>query len=169
MDEKTNQNDATTPTTDSNNLDKKSAKPQKSAMRWLLPLILAALIVNIFLQKEKPTIDWIEDHSAGLKLAKEQKKPALLIFFKKNVGFCNDAWDGTYTNQTVIDYAAKNLVTIFIDIDKQPELAEQYKIDYYPTHLLIEPETNDILGAMRGYDPPTLFISKIEEFLTKTN
>lgn len=162
MDEKTNQNNTTDPAP-----DKKSAKSQKSAMRWILPLILVALIVNVFMQKEKPTIGWVEDYDAGFELAKQQNKPVLLIFFKHNTGYANAAWDGAYTNPKVIEYVDKNFVTIFIDIDKKPDLAEQYKIDYYPKLHIQQTKDGEILGTLIGYDPPSLFIEKLQLVLDK--
>ncbi|MHC4265644.1 MAG: DUF255 domain-containing protein [Planctomycetota bacterium] len=117
------------------------------------------------MNQQPGTVKWIEDYEKGIKLAQQQNKPALLAFYKANTTFASDMWRDTYRNPQVIDYLESNFIPVFIDVDKQSELAEKYGISYYPTHYIKYPDKDEVKGPLIGYDPPGIFIRKTQEIL----
>jgi len=135
---------------------------------WMLFLVFFAFVAITFLTKHRDTINWIEDYEAGIKLAKQQNKPVLLAFYNKNISFCWAMDQHVYNNPEVIKYAEAKFIPILIDVDKQPEIVKQYNIDYYPTHYVGYPDSNEIelSEPMVGCVPdPRLFIERIDHLL----
>ncbi|UCF44272.1 MAG: DUF255 domain-containing protein [Planctomycetota bacterium] len=144
-----------------------AAEKKRSRALWILLLVFLVFITSVFLTQHKGTINWIEDYEAGMKLAKQLNKPALLTFYKLHTRFCSDMSQNTYNDPGVIEYVKATFVPIFIDVDKQPEIARLYNIDYYPTHYIKRPDSNDLSGPHLGYDVPSVFIQKLEDLLAK--
>ena len=133
---------------------------------WMLFLVFFAFVAITFLTKHRDTINWIEDYEAGIKLAKQQNKPVLLAFYNKNISFCWAMDQHVYNNPEVIKYAEAKFIPILIDVDKQPEIVKQYNIDYYPTHYVGYPDSNELSEPMVGCVPdPRLFIERIDHLL----
>lgn len=140
---------------------------KKTRALWVVLLVFLAFVVIVFITEREDMISWVEDYEAGMELAKQQNKPVLLAFYKLNTRFSTDTWENTYNDPKVIEYVEANFIPILIDVDKQPEIAERYKVDYYPTHYIKRPDSNELFGPMLGYDPPALFISKLKDLFGK--
>ncbi|MCK5175417.1 MAG: DUF255 domain-containing protein, partial [Planctomycetes bacterium] len=112
-----------------------SRKKAKSRLVWILPLFFLAMVIRVSLSPRLRPLKWVTDYAAGIEMAKQQNKPVLLAFYKADMRMCKDMWNHTYKDQEAIDFVEQNFIPILIDIDKQPELAKQYEISYYPTHL----------------------------------
>ena len=143
--------------------------PQKKPHRslWVLFLVFFVFVTVVFLTQHKESINWIEDYDAGIELAKKQNKPVLLAFYKLHTRFSSDTFQNTYNNPDVKKYVEENFVPILIDVDKQPEIAGRYGVNYYPAHFVKWPDSNDLFGPRLGYDPPGLFISEMKNLLDK--
>ncbi len=144
-----------------------AAEKKRSRGLWILLLVFLVFAASVFLTQHKGTINWVEDYEAGMKLAKQLNKPVLLTFYKLHTRFCSEMSQNTYNNPDVIEYVETNFVPIFIDVDKQPEIARLYNIDYYPTHYIKKPDSNELIGPHFGYDVPSVFIQKLEDLLAK--
>ena len=142
-----------------------SAGKKQSRTLWIIILVFIMFVVIVFLTEHRDTIAWVEDYYAGLETARRQNKPILLAFYKQFTPMSTDTWQNTYTNRSVIEYVEANFVPILIDVDKQPEIARRYNINYYPTHYIKLPDSEQLLGPMLGYDPPGLFIKKLKNLL----
>ncbi|MHC4159481.1 MAG: thioredoxin family protein [Planctomycetota bacterium] len=146
-----------------------SVEKKRSQGLWILLLVFLVFVAAVFLTQRQDTINWVKDYEAGMKLARQQKKPVLLTFYKLHTRFCSDMSQNTYNNPDVIEYVESNFVPIFIDVDKQPEIARLYNVDYYPTHYIKQPDSNDLIGPHLGYDVPLVFIQKLEDLIAKTD
>ena len=144
-----------------------SAGKKRSRALWILFFVFFVFVASVFLTQHRDTIDWIEDYEAGIKLAKQQNKPILLAFYKLHTRFCSDMSQNTYNNPDVIDYVEANFIPILIDVDKQPEIAKRYNVNYYPTHYIKPHDSNELIGPQVGYDVPSVFIHKLKELLKK--
>ncbi len=132
----------------------------------LVPLAVFIIYATIvFLSQNRDSINWVEDYQSGLKLAREQNKPALLAFYKANARFCWEMTQNTYNNPDVKKYVEENFIPILIDVDKQPEIAKHYSINYYPTHYLKYPDSNKLIGPQMGFEHPGKFIQTLKGFL----
>lgn len=133
----------------------------------LVFLVFFGFVTFVFLTQEKKTIDWVEDYEEGLKQARQQNKPVLLAFYKPHARFYIMMMHDTYDNHDVIEYVAQNFVPILIDVDKQPEIAKQFNINYYPTHYIRYPDSDKLVGPQMGHEGPYTFIKTLKRFLEK--
>ncbi|MHC4619361.1 MAG: DUF255 domain-containing protein, partial [Planctomycetota bacterium] len=125
---------------------------------WLILAAFLAFVIIVFVTHREKTINWVEDYQAGLQLARRQNKPVLLAFYKQFTRYTTPTFEDTYTSPKVIEFVETNFVPILINVDEQPEIAELYKVGYYPSHFIKRPDSNDVLGPLVGYDPPDRFI-----------
>ncbi len=144
-----------------------STGKKHSRALWIILLVFFAFVITVFLTERRDMIDWVEDYEAGIKLAKQQNKPVLLAFYKLHTRFSTDTWQNTYNNPQVIEYVEANFIPILIDVDKQPEIAKRYHINYYPAHYIKQPDSDELFGPLLGYDPPALFIKKLKNLFKK--
>jgi len=135
---------------------RKPAPKKKSNFKWILMLVFAALIIRPFFKAKAPEVAW-QDYETGIKLAQQQNKPILLAFYKAGTRFCRDMWADTYANKNAIKFIEDNFVPIFVDVDKQPDIAKEYNVSYYPTHFIKTPDNKKIIKTRRGYDTPAQF------------
>jgi len=136
---------------------------------WILFLVFFVFVAIIFLTQHRDTIDWVEDYEAGIKLAKQQNKPALLCFFKRYTHYSSEMWQNVYNKPSVRKYVEANFVPILIDVDEQPEIAKRYNVTYYPTHYVESPNTNQIDGPFVGSFRLLEFIKRPRNFTQKNN
>ncbi|MHC4474824.1 MAG: thioredoxin family protein [Planctomycetota bacterium] len=139
----------------------------KKSSRTLLALALIffAFLTVVFLAQREDKIDWIEDYQTGLDLAKQQNKPVLLAFYKKFTQYCSNMEQDTFKNEQVINFIEATFVPVMIDVDKQPQIARDYGVGYYPTHYIKDPHSDRVVGPHIGYDVPLVFMRKIEDIL----
>jgi hypothetical protein len=134
---------------------------------WILLLVFLFFVVIVFLNAPRDTINWIEDYNEGIELAKLQNKPALLCFFKYGSRYSSEIWETVYNSPDVQKYVEDNFIPILIDVDKQPEIASRYKVDYYPTHYVENPNTNEIDGPFIGSSHLLDFIKQPRKYTPK--
>jgi hypothetical protein len=144
---------------------------KQSRTLWIVILIFTLFVVIVFLteNKEDPTNWWEKDYHAGIELAKQQNKPALLCFSKQGTRYSSEMWQSVYNKPEVRKYVEDNFVPILIDVDKQPEIAKRYKVDYYPTHYVVHPGTNQADGPFLGSYRLFEFIKKTRSFAPKNS
>jgi len=147
--------------------DVSSAGQKQRLPLFVLFLAFVGIVTLVFLTQNKETIDWVEDYEEGLKQARQQNKPVLLAFYKLDTRFCSLMTQNTYNDPDVVEYVEENFVPILIDVDKQPEIAKEFNISYYPTHYVKYPDSDKLVGPQMGYDVPRKFINILESFLEK--
>jgi thioredoxin-related protein len=125
-------------------------------------VVFVAFVTFVMIKHEEKSINWITDYQAGVELAGQQNKPMLIAFHKQFTQYCTLITQNTYPDERVIKYVHDNFIPIYIDIEKQPDLAEQFKIGYYPTHYVKWPDSEELYGPHTGHDVPKVFIEKIE-------
>jgi hypothetical protein len=145
-----------------------SSDNKQSRALWIVILVFTIFVVIVFLTEHREQTDW-KDYNTGIELAKQQNKPALLCFSKQNAPFCSDMWHGIYNNADVKKYIEANFVPILIDVDKQPEIARRYKVTYYPTHYIENPNTNEIDGPFVGEFRLFEFIKQPRKYAPKSS
>jgi hypothetical protein len=131
-------------------------------------LVFISLVVFVFLKQKPVSINWL-DYQTGMKMAQEQNKPVLLAFTKVGHRFCIMINNDTYKNPLIKQLVEQNFIPILIDIDKQPQLAKQYNVGYYPTHYAVNLQTGKMAGPLGGYTVPSIFEEKLKSFLEELN
>ncbi len=111
---------------------------------------------------------WLTDYEAALKKAAVEKKPLLLDFTGSDwCGWCIKLDKEVFSQPEFAAYAAQNLILVKVDFPrqkKQPEaekkqnaqLAEKYKIQGYPTIVVLDEHEIQIgeLGYEQGGPKP---------------
>ena len=101
---------------------------KKSNFISVLLCLVFAVSVNtpISMAAVKPKIAWHKNLKDASKLAKQQNKPLMVEFMAEWCPSCNMMEDSTFINPAVIKKADR-FVTVRIDVDKQKDVAAEYK------------------------------------------
>jgi protein disulfide-isomerase len=125
---------------------------------------------------------WTMDAPAAMQLAKETGKPVFICFTGSDwCGWCKLMDRQVFSTDTWKNYAKDNVVTLWIDFPKQKslvpdelrpqndELAKTYKIDGFPTYIIVDAEGTEIgrLGASNTATPEA-FIEEYEATVIAT-
>jgi len=81
---------------------------------------------------------WGASLPAALQAAQSSKKPLVVDFFATWCGPCKQL-EETWADPQVAS-ALTRFITVKIDVDKQEQLAQQYKIEAMPTILFLAPD-----------------------------
>ncbi|MEP6755444.1 MAG: thioredoxin family protein [Chthonomonadales bacterium] len=110
--------------------------------------------------KESSAISWGSDLKKAMTTAAKSKKLILLDFGATWCGPCKQMLATTYKDKAVVA-KVKTFVPVLIDIDKQPTVAQKYKVEAVPTMILVDAKGNVVKQTL-GY-------SKAPEFLAFLN
>lgn len=123
---------------------------------------------------------WTMDAPAALALAKQVDKPIFLCFTGSDwCGWCKLMEKKVFSTQTWQDYAAENLVTVWIDFprdktlvpkplqEQNQQLAAQYRVQGFPTYVVLAPDGKTTLGTLGADQNATAetFIDKLKAVL----
>lgn len=119
---------------------------------------------------------WTMDFDAAKTLAKKKKLPVLLNFTGSDwCGWCKLMDRKVFTKQEWKDYAADNLVMVFVDFPRNSDLvpkkyvarnrrlSNKFGVKGYPTYVVLDNDANTVLarlGAGRNKTPKS-FIAEI--------
>lgn len=95
---------------------------------------------------------------AASKQAAKSGKIVLVDFYTTWCGPCKMLDKTTWTDPKVIELLEKKTIALRIDAEKETALSEHYKIEAYPSVLLIKPDGTEI-DRIVGYEPPEQFIA----------
>ena len=143
-------------------------KKKKSPFKWVLLIVFALMMVNLFRPQHKPSMNWL-DYEAGIKAARQQNKPLMIAFYKSGQRFSDDMWADTYANKNIIKYIQANFIPVLVDSDKSPDLVKEYEVTYFPLHIFKTSDNKEIVKTRRGYDTPGQFMPVLNEVLEKLN
>jgi hypothetical protein len=146
---------------------------QKMSLKSNRPLLIIigifiVLVVMVFALHKQISINWITDYHQAVQMAKQQNKPMLLVFYKPNEPMVTYAFDNTYNNSAVKQFVEANFIPVLINVDVQPGLAREFRINYYPTHYVKNPDSDKLFGPRLGGDPPNLFIQEMDKLLNRS-
>ncbi len=92
------------------------------------------------------------------KQAAQSDKIVLVDFYTTWCGPCKMLDKNTWTDSEVIKLLRDKTVSLRLDAEKETALAKRYKIEAYPSVLLIKPDGTEI-DRLVGYRDPKLFMS----------
>jgi len=145
-------------------------------MKKLLTLLFASLAIASLNAAEG---NWTTDFAKAQAQAKSEKKMVLLNFTGSDwCGWCMKLDKEVFSQQAFKDYAAKNLVLVEVDFPQQKkqtaelkkankDLAKRYKIEGYPTLIVLNSEGKQAgeLGYMPG--GPKAFVGELDKLKRK--
>jgi thiol-disulfide isomerase/thioredoxin len=95
---------------------------------------------------------------AACKEAAQAKKILLVDFYTTWCGPCKMLDKNTWTDAAVIELLQQKTVALRIDAEKEAALSKRYKIEAYPSVLLINPDGTE-LDRLVGYRDPKTFLA----------
>jgi len=103
--------------------------------------------------------------AAASKQAAQTGKIVLVDFYTTWCGPCKLLDKTTWTDTAVIQLLEQKTVALRIDAEKEAALAQRYKIQAYPSVLLIKPDGTEI-DRLVGYKEPQAFIEDFNAALS---
>lgn len=79
---------------------------------------------------------WVKDIEAGLKKAKEEKKPIIVFVTAPWCSYCTIMHNSTLSS-TITEQLLSNFVKIEVDFDSNPEFCGKWKINQLPVTMLL--------------------------------
>ncbi len=101
---------------------------------------------------------------AALKEAAKEKKVVFIDFFTTWCGPCKLLDRTTWQDAGVAALLKEKTIPLKIDAEKESALAERFKLDGYPTLLLVRPDGTE-LGRMLGYMDAAKFTTEFRQAL----
>ena len=129
--------------------------------------ILCSLLVCGFILITSATsyaIDWIYSFDGGLEQAKEQDKPIMIDFYGESCSWCDVLDKKTYTDKEVNSLAEK-FICIKIDVYKNRQVTNKYKIQGLPTIVFLNNNAEEIERII-GYRGPSPFVEIMRKVIS---
>jgi len=107
---------------------------------------------------------WL-DFGPALVRAESEKKPVLLQFYTTWCGYCRKMEQETFRDPSVLE-GLGGVVAVRVDAEelraragyRGAELADRYRIETYPTHVMVDAAGREIMRAV-GYQGPRPFLA----------
>jgi len=127
---------------------------------WLAGLVVLA-VVYLYVSWPKPppgpsAVEWMDDLAAGKSRAARDNQPLLIDFYATWCAPCQLMDRDVFPRQDVAD-ALADWVTVKLDVDRHPELADRYRVRSIPTFIALSPK-GEVLGMLPGFYPAEEFI-----------
>jgi len=150
---------------------------KKKIMKKIVMGLIAAVML---LQVRAEELQWLTDLPKAQAQAKSEKKLVMLDFTGSDwCGWCIKLHNEVFSKPEFAEYAKKNLVLVEVDFPqkkKQSEelkkantaLQEKYKIEGYPTIIVLDGEGKKV-GEL-GYQPggPKAFTAELDKLKNKS-
>ena len=137
----------------------------RKACGVLLTVFGAYMVVGGLQQPAGPELEWVDNETAGLEIAKRENKLLMLDFYASWCAACNELDHKTYADPGV---AAKldNYVNVKLDFTRNSEttkaLTEKYQIPGLPVVIFMDAE-GTILKRLTGFVGPEEMLTILEE------
>ena len=105
--------------------------------------------------------DWLPWAPATFERAKAERKLVLIDCAAEWCHWCHVMDETTYRDARVGAWLAAHAITIRVDIDERPDLAERYGEWGWPATILLSPDAQE-LGKFRGYLPADRLLALVE-------
>lgn len=129
-------------------------------IRLTLLMVAVALLMGTGLAFAEE--GWLENLDDGLKQGKEQGKRVLVDFTATWCGWCTKLKEEVFDKAEFKDYAAKQLVLVSIDADKNKDLVSKHGVTGFPTILVLDGE-GKTLDKVEGFLPYDGFMASLKK------
>jgi thiol:disulfide interchange protein len=133
------------------------------ALVWILLFVSGCFAGS----DDKPAgkVQWVQNLSEGLRLAKATGKPAMLYFTADWCAPCLELKKFVFTDKRVAD-ASLRLVNIYIDADKDPDALALYKIRGIPAIFFLNPK-GEMIEQLSGDRSAASFVKQMNAIADK--
>ena len=109
---------------------------------------------------ENQAITWQKSLKDAHKVALQQNKPIMLVFGAEWCGFCKKLEKTTLSNPQLAKYINATFVSVHIDFDDEPKIAEILDVKSLPCTIILSPEA-DLLGRIDQFMEPAPMYQKL--------
>jgi len=145
------------------------------AITWLASFTAVAITASAFAAPE----GWLDDFDQALAKAKDEKKPVLLEFTGSDwCPPCIALSKNVFSKKEFMDSASQKFVLVKLDFprgnkvlsEKNEPFAQKFKIDGFPTVVLLDSEGKEFTRFYGGEHPTVeKFLKHLDEALEKKN
>jgi thiol:disulfide interchange protein DsbD len=119
--------------------------------QWLSALLVLLIVSGCYAGSEETApgkINWIHDLNEGLRLARENGKPAMLYFTADWCAPCVELKKYVFSDKRVA-VASRRLVNVYIEVDQNYDALATYKVRGIPTIFFVSP-AGEIISRYAG-------------------
>ncbi|HEX9164198.1 MAG TPA: thioredoxin family protein [Thermoanaerobaculia bacterium] len=130
-------------------------------------LLLAALVALIVFPQTSQAA-WVKSVAAAQKQAKDKNQMIFVDMFAQWCGWCHKFEQEVFPSE-VFQNATSKMVLLRLDTEDGADgtsVAQKFQVTTLPTFLVLNPDLS-VVGAIRGYAPPTEFVKMLSETLKK--
>jgi thioredoxin-related protein len=139
-------------------------KMNKIISLFALGLAFGVLLFGCQKKKAIPTeITYQSDLRSAQEVARAEKKPLLVEFYKAGCSWCKKMDDSTFTDKIIIELSDK-IIFLKLDAGIDSINSKQFGVTYYPTVILFKSDGSEI-DRLVGYYPPADFYNEIQLYL----
>ena len=124
-----------------------------SKLNWIIIclffIVLVSNAIPIASVSAQKGIQW-ESYSSGMPLADNNNKAVFLHFYATWCSYCAKMEKESFQNGTIIKLLNNNFISIKVDIEKQPKIAEKFNVFALPTTYFFSSKGEKI-GSVPGY------------------
>lgn len=113
-------------------------------------IILSIFAVAVSTNFAENSLNNATDFQKAIDDAKTQNKSVMIVFDQKNCVYCDMLREDVLSNDTVISKLNEGYITVFVDINENPQLASQFKIYGTPTVVFLKSNQSEI-QRIEGY------------------
>ena len=132
---------------------------------FLLLLVPALRTPHSALAQEE--IAWRKDYATALREAREKNRPLVLDFGTKDCVWCRRLEASTLADPAVARALNERFIPLKIDAEEQPRLAQELRVQSYPTLVLASP-AGQILRVQNGYVEVAPFLEILRDALARS-
>lgn len=114
---------------------------------------IAVLLVLLFVQSASAQSVWHQDLAEARKEAEKLNRPLLCHFGAVWCAPCQKMERTVFNQRAVIDQLKASAVCVKIDVDQNPELAQRFGVERFPTDVFLEPNGQRLMEST-GYHSP---------------
>ncbi|MCI0359723.1 MAG: thioredoxin family protein, partial [Planctomycetaceae bacterium] len=137
-------------------------------MQWILRLtLLLAWLAGGMAARAADLIPWAADLEQAQKAAEEQRKLILIHFYNDHCPPCDRVEAEVFSQPRVAEAIARNYVPVKVHAGAQPKVAEQFRVDRWPTDIICTPAWQEV---MRTTSPqkPEAYLGMVDQIAMQT-
>jgi thioredoxin-related protein len=108
-------------------------------------------------------IEWVSDWREAREQAQSQQRLVLLHFYSQNCPPCQRLERNVFPRPEVGRAMGSGYIAVKIDVDQQPELAKFYRVNQWPTDVIVDPRGKEVYRSSPTPQDPNRFISMLDE------
>lgn len=117
-------------------------------------------------QPEVPRLAWRRSYKQAAEEARQRRRPILVKITATWCGPCRQMHQLTFTDEGIRRRLRRDFVLLELDADEQAELIADFKVEAYPTTLIVSPDLK-IVKRMAGYQSAGDLVKVLEHVRVK--